>query len=119
MDLHLEASSEVLLLSMGLTPTSDLPMQDPRQDLCLAPCSLLNYPDNHITEAILPRPVLTGPRRPGSLISLRLPQPPHSRRIDRHIYLPDLLGLCLLELEEVAGRETTVKLLVHPAAAEG
>jgi len=120
MDLHLEASSEVLLLSMGLTPTSDLlPMRDPRQDLCLAPCSLLSHPDNHTTEAILPRLVLTDPRRPGSLIRLRLPQPPHSRRIDRHIYPPGLLGLYLLELEEVAGRKTTVKLLVHPAAAAG
>jgi len=115
---RLEASSEVLLLSTGLTPTSHPPMQDPRQDLCLAPYSLLSHLGNHITEAILPRLVLTDPRRPGFRTSLRLPRPLHSCRIDQHIYLPVLLGPYLLELEEVAGRETTVKLLVHPGVVE-
>lgn len=46
------------------------------------------------------------------------PLPLHSCRIDQHIYLPGLLGLYLLGLEEAVDRETTAKPLVHPIVVE-
>ena len=92
-------------------------MRVPHQDSCLAPCSPLSRL-NHTIEAILPHLVLTDPHL-GSRISLHLPRLLPSYRTDRHICLPGLLGPYLLELEEVVGRETTVKLLVQPVVVEG
>ena len=91
-------------------------MRDPRQGSCPVPCSLLSRQGNYTTGAT-PRLDLTDPHHLGSRINLlRLL---HSRRIDQHICLPDLLGLYLLGLEEAIGREKIVRLLVHPVVAEG
>ena len=103
---------------MDSTLTLHRPMQDPRRDSCLAPCSPHSHLHSHIIEAILPRLVPTVPHLPGSPTSPRL-RPPHSPRTGRHIYLPGPLDRCLLGLGEVLHGETTDKPLVHPPAVEG
>lgn len=115
---HLEVSSGDLLLSMGSTPTLRLPMRVPRQGSCPVLCSLLSRQGNYTTGAIL-RPVLTDPRHLGSRINLPFLRPLHSRRIDQHICLPDLLDRFLLEPEEAIGREIIARFLVHPVVVEG
>jgi hypothetical protein len=106
---------------MDLTPTSHPRIrdpQDPRQGSCPAPYSLLNHLRKHITEAILPHLVPTVPHHLGSSTSWRLFQV-RSCRTDRRTYLPAPLGLYLLGLEGVGGKETIVKPPVHPLAVEG
>ena len=89
-------------------------MQDPRLDSCLVPCYLSSHPRNNIIELILLHLVPMVPHHLGSRTSPPFLRLLHSRRIDLHICLPDLLGLFLLALEEVVDRETIDKLLVNP-----
>ena len=103
---------------MDSIPISRLPIQDPRQDSCLAPCTLPSHLRNHIIEVIPPHLVLTVPHHPGSRTNPRL-RLLLSPRTGRHIYPPGPLGRCLLGLEEVVGGEITGNPPVHPTAVEG
>lgn len=103
--LHLEGNSEAPLLSMGLTPILYLHMRDPHLGLSPAPFYLPTHTVEHIHPYLAP----TVPHHLDSctnLLRLR-----HSRKIDRRIYLPVLLDLFLLAVEEVVGRETLGSLL--------
>ena len=110
--LHMEDNPESLL-SMGLTPTLHLPMQDPCLDSCPAPCYLSSHLRPNTIELILPylAPI---PHHLGFRISLHLPWDPYSRRTDQHTYLPDLMVLSLLALEEMVDTKITGKLLANP-----
>ena len=106
--LHLEDNSGGHHLLTGSIHTLHPPMQDPRLGSYLARWSLLS-PHSRITEAIFLHLVPMVTLHLGFHISL-LRRPRHSRRIDQHICLPDLLGPSLLEQEGVVGRGTIDKL---------
>lgn len=98
---------------MDLTPTTDLPIQDPRLDSYLAQCYLPSHSHNNIIELILLHLAPTVPHRLGSRINLSL-RLLHSHRIDRRTCPPDLLDPSPLALEEVVDRGIIGKLLVSP-----
>jgi len=103
---------------MDSTPIFHLPIQDLRQDSCLAPCSPPNHRPNHIIEATLTHLVPTVPHHLGSRTNPRL-RLLLSHRTGLHICLPDPLDRCLLGLEEVVGGETIGKPPVRPTGVEG